>query len=555
MAGVHFSERIDLRRLLRKEIYPRLEKELDRAFPVFKFQKGQHGFWIATDAPVTFAGYGYREGKMIARGWGYRTSKQGMPAGLWLAFVNKGVLPIGQDFVKAVQALAAKVGVVMDDWDYPDLEVFRISIEERRDRMLEAFFAWAQGELHGAEGQYARNWLTSTTQKHSIGLPPNMLPELEIGFYSSPEAARQAIRDAGFDQPEDTNFAETLGLFNPRWEGRVVGPGWDINGERVVNIWGRFPGDTPMDQPVYCNLFRPSFDQPFGGTETPVNLHLAKRHGKTNLVMVESPLKAILAYSLGMLDPFPIAACGVPNSGQAEELQNYIRRSGSVTFNLDFVPDSPNKYARTEEAIRNFRNVKFPVYVINPEDMAKAMGGIYTKEVCPARFMRAMNIQGYRSLMGRRKTPDIFLAQTGSRAARGAEESRENVLANAQELIAEEELETKTTRASYMDVEIPENEEAAAPLQRPARFLSDESAAPVRTETRVDYAEGDGSPRRNIGLMARNIKTTYEKIATEIEQGRITTDQAMIILMRSQEGIQSLLDAVLKKRGVISDQA
>jgi hypothetical protein len=593
--GENYSTKVDLSKFLHGTVYPALEKHLDLAFPEFSFERSPHGYWVARSTPVSYSGYGYSEGRLIARGWGFRTSRPGMPGVTWLAYVNKRHFPRGQTFVQVVRTLASKVEVTSDDWNYSEEEILKAEMEERRDRFLEAFFAFAHGQLYGPEGGFARNYLTKV-----IGLPPNQLHEYDIGFYTSTDDARDALRQSGFDQPEDTNRGEVLGLFHPRWEGRIVGPWWDIKGEKVINIWGRFPGPTPLDQDVYINLFRPDPNQPFGSRDIPLGLHHARRLNKPRLVVLESPVKALLAYSLGMVDPFPVASGGIPTAGQAAELTKHLRRNGSVCFNLDFFPGAKDPHARTVEAIRNFREVSFGVYAIDPIEMAGT--GSYAKEMCPASYIRANGIQGYRALVSKRVPATSYLSQANvleyHPQDRTKVETPKELLESVESFIDDLDVQQRSSgvdmfrdpaylasmhhqdgsppaaaqRVDPKDTEgvIPEITSLLASLgetQLPdslraelaklgiqtgvQRVAPEEAAAKAPPPASINLSlvppevSAAGTNRRNIDAMVSNIQKGFEKLAADIRQGEISPDQAILIILKCQDGIRAMLSALL----------
>lgn len=595
--GEHYKTRVDLAKLLQATIYPMLDQHLDVAFPEFDFVRGTNGWWVAQSAPVNYAGYGYREGRLIARGWGFRSSKPGMPAQTWLAYVNKRIFPSGPAFINAVRNLAGRIHVTCDDWDYEPREVYLTELVERRDRLLEAFFAFTQGALYGPEGIVARNFLTKVG-----GLPPNTLWQLDVGFYTTSEDVRQAVKEAGFDTPDDTNRGEVLGIFHPRWEGRVVGPWWDQKGQRVINMWGRFPGPTPLDSENYINLFRPDFSQPFGSKEVPVGMHHAVRLRKNRLVILESPLKAILAQSLGLTDPYPISTGGIPTVDQAEVLSKYLKRAGAVILNFDYDPMNRDPHGRSVEAVRSLQaGGTFPLFVVDPIEMCGS--GSHTKEMCPARFIRANGIQGYRALLSKRVPASNYLGHANVLEYRGPdrkdEETPKELIEGIEAYIDEldeqqrglgvdtlnESLTTSpepemyslppshpgpVIQAEELGARVDSGDELQALLQNlgggkiSEQLLADlirvRTEAGARVSSQVDMSAeqiavptdgnrpgADSKGKRNIDLMAANIQKGFEKIARDVSRGEVTSDQAILILLKCHEGIQTILSSMYEK--------
>ena len=395
MRGEQYPQKVmDLGNFLTAVVYPALSTNLDKAFPEFKFRRRRDGTWVAETAPVHYTGYGHRQGKLVATAWGFRSLTTGAPFVMWLSYLNKGVFPRGSAFVQSVAKLAAKVRVTFK-WDPKPEEVRQAEIQERRDHFLEAFLAFAQGELSGELGKYARAYLS-----RNVGLPPNRLTDLDLGYYPSPEEVRRAMHDSGYETEEDDNLAEVLGLYHPKWEGRIVGPWWDLNGRSILNLWGRLPGETPVDQSVFVNLNRPGHRELFGSKDIPIQLHEAQKQGRKNLVLLESPVKALLATSLGLVDPFPISTGGPIAKPQVATLCEYLKRNGSLTINMDYDPASTDIHAGTCRVLETMGEVPFQVFVVDPVEMA-GKGG-HPKSVDPASYIRSKGIQSYKALLSKR---------------------------------------------------------------------------------------------------------------------------------------------------------
>ena len=395
MRGEHYSKTIvDLRKFLAAVVYPALERNLDKAFPEFRFVRNRNGVWVAETAPVHYTGYGHRQGKLVGTGWGFRSLITGAPAMLWLSYFNKGVFPRGKLFAQAVAKLAARVRITYKSEPSGE-EILEAETEERRDHFLEAFLAYSQGQLAGDLGRPARAYLS-----RSIGLPPNRLAELDLGFYPSAGEVRAAMSSSGYDTEEDRNLAEVLGLYHPKWEGRIVGPWWDLNGRTIVNLWGRLPGETPFGQEVFVNLNRPGMRESFGSRDIPILLHEAQRLGKQNLVLLESPIKALLTLSLGLKDPFPISTGGPLTPEQTKVLNEYLRRSGSLTLNMDYNPNASDIHADTCRALDALGQATFQIFVVDPVEMA-GKGG-HPRPVDPASHIRGKGIQSYKALLSKR---------------------------------------------------------------------------------------------------------------------------------------------------------
>jgi len=393
--GEHHTKKIsDLSQFLTGVIYPALDKNLDIAFPEFGFKRGPNGFWVATQAPVNFKGYGYTKGKLIATGWGFRSLGTGQPAILWLSYANKLDYPRGPAFFDAVRKLGAKVRVTWD-WECPREEIRAAELQERRDHFLEAFFAYAQGALNADCGKFARGYLS-----RNVGFPLHKLPELDLGYYPSVDEVRRGLNEAGYRSDDADNTGEVLGLFHPKWEGRLILPCWDLDGRRVVNVWGCFPGETPVGEMVYVCLNRPDPNQPFGSRDLPVGLHMAKKLKKRHLLLVQNPLDTLLIHSLGVDEPFPIASGDKMTFEQAETIKKYLQRSGDLTLNFDYDPNVDDIHAETSAALDFLGNSAFRLFAVDPIEMA-GKGG-YPKRVDPALFIRTKGLQSYRALVSKR---------------------------------------------------------------------------------------------------------------------------------------------------------
>ena len=72
-----------------------------------------------------------------------------------------------------------------------------------------------------------------------------------------------------------------------------------------MNIWGWQPKETSTGQARLegCTLFEQG--DALAGKSVPFNLDAAARLNKTDLLLLEGPIKALLTQSLGLEDPFP----------------------------------------------------------------------------------------------------------------------------------------------------------------------------------------------------------------------------------------------------------
>ncbi len=393
--GEHYAKKIfELPKFISAILYPALDKYLDKAFPEFAFKRGPHGYWVATDAPVHYRDYGHRQSRLIGSGWGFRSLGTGRPAMLWLSYVNRRVFPSPNEFFGATKKLGERIRITWD-WTASRDEIELAILQEKRDHVLEALFSFAQGALQDEAGRYARGYLA-----RQVGFPLHKLVEMDIGYYPSVHEVQSALAEAQFDSEEDRNQSEVLGLYHPKWEGRILGPVWDLSGTRVVNLWGRHPGDTPVGESEYVSLNRPDPSQPFGGKEFPIGLHRAAQLKKKNLLLVESPVHALMVHSMGVEDPFPLAAGGKLTRDQAQSIQRYLQRSGTLTLNFDYNPSGADIHTTSNEAIDTLSGNTYPIYVVDPVEMAGK--GTYPRKVDPASYIRTKGVQNYRVLLSKR---------------------------------------------------------------------------------------------------------------------------------------------------------
>ncbi len=393
--GEHYAKKIfELPKFITAILYPALDKYLDKAFPEFAFKKSPNGHWMATDTPVHFRDYGHRNNRLIGSGWGFRSLGTGRPPMLWLSYVNRRNFPPENEFFAATKKLGERIRITWD-WAASREEIEQAILQEKRDHVLEALFSFAQGSLQDEPGRYARGFLA-----RQIGFPLDKLAEMDIGFYPSVNEVQNALAEAQFNSEYDQNHAEVLGFYHPKWEGRIIGPVWDVSGTRVVNLWGRYPGETPVGESEYVSLNRPDPSQPFGGKEFPIGINHAAHLKRKNLLLIENPVHALMVRSMGVDDPFPLSAGGKLTREQAQTLQKYLQRSGNLILNFDYDPNLTDIHTITNEAIESLSGNTYPLYVVDPVEMAGK--GHYPRKVDPASYIRTKGVQNYRVLLSKR---------------------------------------------------------------------------------------------------------------------------------------------------------
>jgi len=395
--------KMDLFVFLRRLVYPTLEEHLDEAFPEFSFRKASYGWWVARNSPSNFRDFGHGKGKLVARGWGFRSLLPRKPTVFWLSYVNKQKFPGKPELQSAIRTLAGKVRISYD-WEIGDEQLSDARERICRHLLPEALLTHFQGELWSAEGHAARTYL-----QERMGISQNNLLPLELGYYTSALRVRTALHESGFDGTLDDERAGGTGILQPQWEERIVGPWRDVYGRRVLNFWGyRFP--MPMEnEPVFEYLRPLDLQDPLGSRNTPLGLHMAARLKEKNLLLVESPLSAILAYTKGLRNPCPVATGGGLSSEQVQVLEKYLQHGGSLTLLLDYrLGSREDVHAGTYDALDLLRNVSFPVYVVDPVGLKMDVNELWREVIDPSMFIQERGMDGFVELIRTRVPADRF---------------------------------------------------------------------------------------------------------------------------------------------------
>ena len=276
----------------------------------------------------------------------------------------------GLSWVEAARELALQAGLdfsVLEPWQelWTQEDFLRHSKLEFRSSFLGIFITYARSVLRSTAGRTMRDYLTRRR-----GFPQKKLQELGVGFYIAPEDVWHYLKKTGRDLEEVRNW----GLFDSKWAGCIVGPWKDFQG-RIVNVWGWQPNQSsiPLGDTDGCSLFES--DDPLGGKATPFDLEEASLLHQRDLLLVEGPVKALLARSLGLVSPFPVAAGGDLNAGQIQAFQGFLHQEGSLTICWDYDPQTyGTSRDKTALTLQRLRNTNFPVYVVDPLLMA-GVGG------------------------------------------------------------------------------------------------------------------------------------------------------------------------------------
>ena len=203
-------------------VLPALAQRLDQAFPEIGWQRDPRG-WIATNEEFTHARLGVRAERVVAHGPAPRGFLiHGGEAMLWTAYLNGGAIPLGEQFIRAVEELAERAGV--------DPSPIASTVpRDRRTELLETFFDVCRRELVGDRGSDARGYLEGR------GMPLDAIATVGIGLVPPPIATRRLLDRAGFHEAE----LAASGIFaDSRWPGRLCGA-WRTEQGRIGTLWSR----------------------------------------------------------------------------------------------------------------------------------------------------------------------------------------------------------------------------------------------------------------------------------------------------------------------------
>jgi DNA primase len=264
-----------------------------------------------------------------------------------------------------VRRLAQLAGVPFPEREWDPEKLRQAEEREHRANLLECFLSYARTELFRTGTEQAREHLLRR------GFSEANLQELGFGVYTSPADVKAKLLDGGFSK-EEIYASGILGTDDPNkngWDvlsGRIVGAFGRSYG-RLLSVWAGYVGTKPpkAGPPPYITL-GPRF-MPFGLDE-------ARRLDKKDLLLVEGPIKALLSYSLGLDDPFPIASGGDLTDAQIKTLEGYLRHSGSLTINWDYDSEAKDGiHGRTLKTLDRLSHVSFKVYVVSPSLMAQGV--------------------------------------------------------------------------------------------------------------------------------------------------------------------------------------
>ena len=166
---------------------------------------------------------GLRAARVVAHGPAPRGFLvHGGEATLWTAYVNRGVLPRGADFVRAVKELAERANV-----DPSPLE--RSEPRDRKAELLQEVDALCRRELMSERGWRARGYLESR------GIPSASIEDSGLGLFPARDHVESTLTRAGYGESE---IAASGVLADSRWPGRLVGAWRDERGQPRT-AWAR----------------------------------------------------------------------------------------------------------------------------------------------------------------------------------------------------------------------------------------------------------------------------------------------------------------------------
>jgi len=361
---------LDLGRLLDERIYPALFERLDTAFPEFGWERrGAH--WVATIWPAGFPceANDPRPERLFVyadRPWWIKV--HGHAGARFLDYVNAGTKPTGPDFARAVRRLAELAGVTVPEAVLSPEQQRAVAGQECRRDVLEATIAAAQAALHAPGGSVALEYLRMVR-----GLTDGEIENLELGYFTSSVAVRDAVRAAGCD----VDCPEAASVLWKGMDGYVVIPWRDATG-RSLTLYGRWPAkEAPEGKPKTMAL-------PGEGTKgSPLYFDRAREARHDDLVAVEGVFDAALLQVRG--DTRAVAYVAAQFSGL--QIETLVRHRVKRVF-LCGDPDGGGDRG-TLANVDNLSRAGIKAYVV-----PRLLDGLD-----PDEFVAREGIEGWRSLV------------------------------------------------------------------------------------------------------------------------------------------------------------
>ncbi len=292
------------------EVLPALFRRLDRAFPEIAWRRtatGWAGRRRSDTAPIT-----------CSQPWGYCSAGETRS---WLAYVNGGQEPTGEDFVTAVARLGELAGVETPPLKTTLEQQATAVARHTHQQVMEAFVAFCQVSLASTEGQQALGELS-----RSYGFHVAQGPELPLGYYPSRSEVIEYLASLGFS---DEQLKSNRLVTDRRLAGRIVIPWRDANG-RLCRMVAHQPDSSQATKPIYWQTKKAV---PYFGLDVATQTQ-AQTDG--HLLMVDGFLDTVYCHTQGLLETISLGnTARVPTAGQWEQLVDLGITSITLAFSRD----------------------------------------------------------------------------------------------------------------------------------------------------------------------------------------------------------------------------
>lgn len=328
-------------------VLPALIERLDSAFPEFGWRRDDRG-WVATNEEMTHRAFDARADRVVAHGPAQRgfLIHGGEPM-LWTAYLNGGVTPRGEDFVRIVKEIARRAGVDTTAIDRPD----------RRADLLGDFFALCQEELLTGRGAAAQEYLVQER-----GLPVESIEGSGLGVVPERSRSAQKLKSAGYSAEK---IADSGVHADRRWPGRLCGAWRDERG-RVRTLWARAVSAGEPTDSKYLYLR--------GATRTGL-----PPYGWSDLSAQPAPSRRELLIVEGLLDVHHLRARGIANvaalggTSLSPEVLQLLDRRGVEVLTLCLDRDDAGRRAAGRAVAAASQADRSPrILVVDPERLAPA---------------------------------------------------------------------------------------------------------------------------------------------------------------------------------------
>lgn len=281
----------DLIQWCNEDLYPAIFANLPSVFDEFGWKPNQAGGWKATKSPLSC-----RADRIICnKPFGFLVHGEGEQH--WLAYMNKGTFPKGEEWIQVVKDLAQRVGMSLPEKNLSPEARARMEAKKKAGEVVEEMVQLCHRLLlESKEAEEARTYLEAR------GLPRDRWEVWELGFMPKSTAPIvKGLEAKGWKWEEAKAILLEAGILAqkdgknpyPHLFGRVVAP-WRGSGESILGWWGRKLTD---EKPKY--LYTPG-----NWRSRPYLLDRSIRGER--LLIVEGVLDAIQCREYG----FPAVAMG-----------------------------------------------------------------------------------------------------------------------------------------------------------------------------------------------------------------------------------------------------